>query len=105
MSIKIIIERKFKEAPSLEIFQLIDEIRIKALRNRGYIGGETMVNVDDDREVLVSSAWSSVDDWKTWYDTKEWKELEKDLAPQLDGPVKIRIFMPGADFAKKPSAK
>lgn len=101
MSIKIMIERRFKETPGLEIFQAIDEIRIKALRNRGYIGGETMVNVDDEREVLVISAWSSADDWKTWYDTKEWKEFEKHLAPHLDGPVKIRIFMPGADFAKE----
>ena len=31
--------------------------------------------------------------------------LQKDLAPHLDGPVKIRIFMPGADFVKKPSGK
>ena len=105
MSIKIIIERKFKETPTLEILQVLDEIRIIALRNRGYIGGETIVNVDDDREILVISSWSSVDDWKTWYDTKEWKELEKDLAPHLDGSVKIRIFMPGADYEKKLSAK
>lgn len=75
MSIKIMIERKFKQTPGPKIFEAIDEIRIKALRNRGYIGGETMVNVDDEREVLVISAWSSVDDWRTWYDTKEWKEF------------------------------
>ncbi|MBE9542843.1 MAG: antibiotic biosynthesis monooxygenase, partial [Proteobacteria bacterium] len=51
MSIKIVIERKFKEAVVLETLEIIDEIRMKALRDRGYIGGETVVNVDDDREV------------------------------------------------------
>ena len=101
MSVKIVIERKFKEAVSPEILEVIDEIRVKALRDRGYIGGETVVNVDDDREVLVFSAWSSVDDWKTWYDKKEWEELEKKLIPLLDDTVKIRAFMPGADYAKQ----
>jgi heme-degrading monooxygenase HmoA len=105
MSIKIVIERRFKEAVSPEILEVIDEIRIKALRDRGYIGGETVVNVDDDREVLVFSAWSSVDDWKTWYDKKEWEELEKKLIPHLDDTVKIRAFMPGADYAKKAFAQ
>ena len=101
MSFKILIERKFRETPDQKIFQIIDEIRIKALRNRGYIGGETIVNVDDNREVIVISAWSNVDDWKTWYKGKTWKELEKKLTPHLDGSVKIKAFMPGAVYAKQ----
>jgi heme-degrading monooxygenase HmoA len=105
MSIKILIERKFKNAVAPEMLQVLDEIRIKALRNRGYIGGETVVNVDDNREVIVISAWSSVEDWKTWYGTKEWKELEKKLSPQLQEPAKIRSFMPAADYLKTVSAK
>jgi heme-degrading monooxygenase HmoA len=101
MSVKIVIERKFKEAPTEENLKVIDEIRVKALRDRGYIGGETVVNADDGREVLVFSAWSSVDDWKTWYTRKDWEKLEKRLAPHLEGPAKIRIFAPGAEYAKK----
>ncbi len=101
MSVKIVIERKFKGAPTEDDLKVIDEIRIQALRDRGYIGGETVVNADNGREVLVFSAWSSVDDWKTWYGKKEWEELEKVLMPHLEEPAKIRVFMPGADYAKK----
>ncbi len=101
MSVKIVIERKFKGAPTEDDLRVIDEIRIQALRNRGYIGGETVVNADNGREVLVFSAWSSVDDWKTWYGKKDWHDLEKALMPHLEQPAKIRIFMPGADYAKK----
>ena len=101
MSVKIVIERKFKEAVVPEFLQIIREIRIMALRDRGYIGGETVINVDDVREVLVFSAWSGVDDWKTWYNNKEWEELEKKLAPHLEESAKIRIFMPGSDNTKK----
>ena len=101
MSVKIVIERKFKEAPTEDDLRVIDEIRIEALRDRGYIGGETVVNADNSREVLVFSAWSSVDDWNSWYTKKGWENLEKSLAPHLEEPAKIRIFSPGADYAKK----
>ena len=58
MSTRIMIERKFKSPITSEILQTIDEIRIKALRQRGYIGGETVVNADDDKDVLVISSWA-----------------------------------------------
>ncbi|MGD2125741.1 MAG: antibiotic biosynthesis monooxygenase [Desulfobacteraceae bacterium] len=105
MSFRVIIERKFKEPITAEILEVVDGIRIKALRHRGYIGGETMVNVEDDRELIVISSWSNVDDWKIWYDTKEWKELEKKLAPHLQESVRIRVFMPGADHEARVSPK
>ena len=100
MSFKIIIERKFKEPVNQNVLEIIDEIRIKALRDRGYIGGETLVNADDGKEVIVVSSWSNVDDWKAWYEKKDWEDLEKHLASRLEEPVKVRIFTPGADYAK-----
>ncbi|MBW2205590.1 MAG: hypothetical protein JRG79_01670 [Deltaproteobacteria bacterium] len=100
MSFKIIIERKFKEPVSQNVLEIIDEIRIKALRDRGYIGGETLVNADNGKEVIVVSSWSSVDDWKTWYEKKDWEDLEKQLGSQLEEPAKVRIFTPGADYSK-----
>ncbi len=100
MSIKVVIEREFKETPTVEDLGIIDEIRVQALRDRGYIGGETIVNAENAREVIVLSAWASVDDWKSWYDKKGWEELEKDLAPRLEQTTKIRVFMPGADYVR-----
>ncbi|MFH1479880.1 MAG: hypothetical protein ABIG67_01305 [Pseudomonadota bacterium] len=98
MSVKIIIERKFKEKVDLATLEIIDEIRMKALKTRGYIGGETIDNVEDSREVIVLSAWSTVEDCKTWYEKKEWRALEKDITPKLAEPSKIRAFIPKADF-------
>jgi heme-degrading monooxygenase HmoA len=105
MSTRVMIERKFKNPITSEILHVIDEIRIKALRQKGYIGGETVVNADDDRNVLVISSWASVSDWTAWYETREWKEYEKDLAPHLDGQVKVTAFIPRADYEKKLPAK
>ena len=100
MSIKILIERCFKEPVNPDILKVVEDIRIKALRQRGYIGGETVVNVDDRRELMVISLWSNVEDWKQWYEGKDWQEQEKQLAPHLAGPVTIKTYMPGADYKK-----
>ena len=43
MSVKIMIERKFKEAPVPENLQAIDELRINAMQQEGYVSGETFV--------------------------------------------------------------
>ena len=101
MGVKIMIERKFKEPASKEDLRAIDELRIKALRQKGYIGGETVVNCEDPKEVLVISAWSSLEDWETWAKDQERDVSEDRLASRLEEPAKIRSFIPSADYAKE----
>jgi heme-degrading monooxygenase HmoA len=105
MSVRIIIERKFKNTPDQKYLSLIDEIRTLALRQRGYVGGETYVNLDDEREVIVFSAWSELDDWKNWLNNQERAKLEDQLTHLLQEPASIRTLIPRADFAKKAFAK
>ena len=101
MSARIIIERKFKKPINQEMLTIINEIRLKAIWQRGYISEETVVNSDDDKDILVISSWSDVNNWKRWHETKTWKEFEKSQAPHLEGPIEIRIFIPAADYEKK----
>ena len=97
MSAKIIIERKFKEAPSPENYKSINKLRVSAMHQRGYISGETLVNLEDNREIIVLSFWSNIDDWKSWLNSEKKNELESELAPHLEEPAKIRAFRIGAD--------
>jgi len=53
----------------------------------------------------VVSTWSSLEDWKAWVNTKERSNLEEKLAPYLEEPAKIRVFMLAADFAKEAFAR
>ncbi len=97
MSVKIIIERRFKEPPVQENFQALDSFRVHALQQKGYVSGETLVNADNSREVVVISTWSDFDDFNTWANSKERAKLENELTPYLEGPAKITTFMLGAD--------
>jgi heme-degrading monooxygenase HmoA len=101
MSVKIIIERKFKEAPVQENFRIINELRRNAMRQKGYVSGETLVNSEDGREVVVLSTWSDLDDWKTWSSSQERSKLENELTPYLEEPANVRSFTLGADAIKE----
>ena len=101
MSVKILLGRRFKEALGQKNFQALEEIRMRAMEQEGYITGETLVNFADSREVLVVSTWSSLNDWKRWADSEERRELENELMHYLEGPTDIRHFMLGADALKE----
>lgn len=101
MSVKIMIERKFKEGVGPENLKTINTLRVGALRRQGYISGETLVSLEDKREVLVISHWSSFEDWQAWRSAPEREKLEKMLSPDLEGPTVIREFMSGAEALKE----
>ena len=105
MSVKIMIERKFKEAPVPGDFRVINKLRRDTMRQKGYVSGETLVNFDNDREVVVLSVWSSLDDWKVWLNSQERDKLESELTPHLEQPVKISSFMLGADAIREAFGK
>lgn len=100
MTSKILIERKFKEVPSPQNLQLIDELRIKALQQRGYIGGETVISYDG-RDVLVVTSWASLEDWERWVNSEERTDLENKLASDLEAPAKFRAFKSMVDFRRR----
>ncbi len=104
MSVKIIIERIFEKTPVPENFRVINDLRRNAMRQTGYVSGETIVNFEDNH-VVVLSTWSSLDGWKTWSNSHERRNLEYELTPYLMEPAKIRACISSADYIKEAFAK
>lgn len=101
MTVKIIIDRKFKEAPKAEDIRILNDLRIRAMGHPGYISGETLVEVEDNKNLVVLSSWTNLDGWQTWRDARERRELEAKLSAHLEGDAKIRVFMLGADCLRE----
>lgn len=101
MTVKIIIDRQFKEAPSADDIRIINDLRIRAMGQNGYISGETLVDVEDNKRMVVLSVWSSIDDWNAWRNSKERANLENELSNHLEEPGKIRVFRLGADSLRE----
>ena len=95
MSVKILLERKFKETPSVQEIKAINEMRIGAMRRKGYISGETLIDSEDNRTMVVVSVWADTEAWKDWFASEERKKLEAEIDKYLEVSLKVRTFMLG----------
>ena len=98
MTVKILLERKFKEDPSLDEITTINELRVGAMQRKGYISGETLVDINDHRRIVVISVWANKAGWDAWVNSDERRKLEANLAKNLKQSPIIRSFMLGADY-------
>ena len=101
MTVKIIIDRQFKEAPRADDIRILNDLRIRAMGQTGYISGETLVDVEDNKKLVVMSVWANLADWETWRDSGERTRLEAELSSFLEEPTNVRAFMLGADSLRK----
>jgi len=98
MTVKIFIERKFKEEPSLEEIKIINELRSGAMQQKEYVSGETLVDINDHRKIVVISVWRNKAGWEAWENSDKRNQLEASLERNLKQRPVIRSFMLGADY-------
>ena len=77
MAVKILIKRNISQDVAPVIRPLIVELRAHAMRQKGYIKGETLKAIDKPGEYLVISTWESLGDWNNWLASPERKVLEE----------------------------
>jgi len=61
MAVKIMIKRKASGEKLSELLPYLKQLRVLAMSQDGYIGGETLKRIDDPEELLVVSTWQSMD--------------------------------------------
>ena len=76
MAVKILITRSIRQKVAPVLRPLIIELRAHAMKQPGYISGETLKCIDRPGEYLVISTWQSLDDWNKWLASQERKILE-----------------------------
>ena len=76
MPVQVIIKRKLIIDKPQEIFPLLSELRSRAKHQPGYIESMTLRNIDKPEEYMVISTWETPDDWKTWYQSKERRDIQ-----------------------------
>ena len=67
MAIGVLIKRLAKDGTNATIFlPHIVEIRALAVRQPGYISGETFFNLNRPEECIVISRWPTIEHWQEW---------------------------------------
>jgi heme-degrading monooxygenase HmoA len=90
--VKVIIEREFRKGEAVKGEKLLVEMRSKALQARGYIGGETLISVENPSVLATISTWIDEVAWKTWASSSRRQEIASKIAPLLVSPEKVSIF-------------
>ncbi|MGD8834375.1 MAG: antibiotic biosynthesis monooxygenase [Desulfobacteraceae bacterium] len=89
---KVYIKRQIKERNEKQFFELLKQLRTKAMHQPGYISGETMINTDNAQIIMVISSWQSLEDWKSWKDNPARKEIDGLLEQLQVEPTAYEAF-------------
>ncbi len=79
--VKVMIKRQTKKETEVGVHDSLAELRAAAMRQPGYVSGETLVNTANPREILVISTWLSLKHWKAWQESKQRTELDEAFRP------------------------
>ncbi|MEW6673387.1 MAG: antibiotic biosynthesis monooxygenase family protein [Thermodesulfobacteriota bacterium] len=97
MTVKIIIKRTVKENMAREMIPLFRKMRSLAVRQPGYISGETLKSLDRTDSFVVISTWDAAEDWEQWLLNPERKKLQDKMDLFLEGQTEYEMFQFGLD--------
>ena len=92
MAVKIFIKRYVKKGKTQDAVELLKDVRSQALKQPGYISGETLINHYDPCNIAVVSTWQTIDDWIRWEESDERSAKENQLEGLLERPADFEIY-------------
>ena len=93
MAIGVLIKRVTKHGDNAKVLlQHIIELRALAVRQPGYISGETFFNLDRPEECLVIGRWTTIELWQKWYQDPRRIELDKNMEKHLGAKSELRNY-------------
>ncbi|MBI2869157.1 MAG: antibiotic biosynthesis monooxygenase [Chloroflexi bacterium] len=88
--IRVIIERRLKEGK--RISQLIRQLRVKAMGQKGHVSSEVLIDAEDSRLITVVATWSTLDHWKTWETSEQRAAINQEIQPLLTEPPVVKTY-------------
>ncbi|MBM4444829.1 MAG: antibiotic biosynthesis monooxygenase [Chloroflexi bacterium] len=90
--VRVIIRRHCRPGREADLEKALLGLRANAMRQKGYISGETLRSADDPAVWLVVSTWTSAEQWKSWEGSSERQKMEAKIAGLLSEPQQVSIF-------------
>ena len=93
MAIGVLIKRSVKAGDNAKrLLPHIIGLRALAVRQPGYISGETFFNLDRPEECLVISRWTTLKLWQKWRDNPRRMELNEYLEKHLETQTEYDVY-------------
>ena len=96
MAIEVLIKRATDNENSAKILlPHIIELRALAVKQPGYISGETLFNIEKPGESLVVSRWTTLEHWQDWLRNPLRTELNEKVEKLAGGTTEYNIYSVG----------
>ena len=93
MAIGVLIKRVTRPGEDAKVLlPHIIELRSLAVRQPGYISGETFLNLDRPEECLVIGRWTSLEHWQQWKRNERRIELNENIEKYLEIKAEYNIY-------------
>ena len=93
MAIGVLIKRIMKDGVDAKtLLPYVIDLRALAVRQDGYISGETFFNLKRREECLVISRWTSLEHWQRWEKDRRRIEINKEMDKQLIVETEYNIY-------------
>jgi heme-degrading monooxygenase HmoA len=93
MAIGVLIKRTTRPGINAKaLLPFIVELRSHAVKQPGYISGETLFNLERSDECLVVSRWVTLEHWKEWNRSARRMELDEGMQDLLGAETEYTLF-------------
>ena len=93
MAIGVLIKHVAKDGVNAKVLlPHIIELRSLAVRQSGYISGETFFHLDRTEECLVISRWTALEHWQQWIKEPRRNELHENINQHLGARTEYDIY-------------
>ena len=93
MAIGVVIKRVAKPGADAKVLlPPIIELRALAVRQPGYISGETFFHLDRSEECLVISRWTALEHWQQWATEPRRIEIHENISKHLEAKTEYEIY-------------
>jgi heme-degrading monooxygenase HmoA len=90
--IRVMIERYCQLGKEKQLRDLMLELRSAAMRQPGYLTGETLREVENPSLFMVISTWITLEAWKVWQTSRQRLLIEEMMEPLIKESRKVRVF-------------
>lgn len=93
MIVKVMIKREVTEGKEKEFFLQLKILRFHAMDQKGYISGETLINTENTKMVVVIGTWETIEDWNGWKKNEKRIKLDSGINALLDHPAVYESYV------------
>lgn len=96
MAVHVVIKRKFQLRNPERLIPLLSELNERAKLQEGYISTDILQSIDSPEDHLVISKWETEENWKSWYQSKERRDLQGNVDSLIGERTFYEMFRPAS---------